>query len=90
MSATSRITVLALMISGVLVMLVGVAVMILARRHDVGVRTLFWAGSNAAAHPERYVRPDFLSTIRVLNLLGVGLFATGAIILAAEAAARLL
>ena len=51
------------------------------RRPGLTNRNLFWAGSDLAAHPERYVRPDRVAIIRRLNFVGVCLFLSGVLIL---------
>jgi hypothetical protein len=90
MSASSRVAVIVLMVGGVLMSIAGTCVATVARRPEITLRALFWAGSDAAAHPERYVKPELLGAVRAVSLLGVGLFATGALILAFHAIAGLI
>lgn len=82
--------VIALMLGGVLASVVSLCITTVARRQDITLRALFWAGSDAAAHPERYVKPEMLGAVKSLNFLGVGLFVTGALIMAFHAIAGLL
>ena len=56
---------------GIGLALVGVITSVLARKPDLTLSQLFWAGSNIAAHPERYVREECVGTVRALNLAGV-------------------
>jgi hypothetical protein len=84
------VAVIVLMLAGVLVSIAGICITTVARRPEITLRALFWAGSDAAAHPERYVKPEQLGAVRAANFLGVGLFATGALILAFHAIAGLL
>jgi hypothetical protein len=52
----------------------------------VSVTTLLWAGSKAAAHPERYVKEERVATVRLINLAGVCLFLAGVLLLVAVSA----
>jgi len=90
MSAGSQAIVLTLMLGGIVVGVVGMCVTAVGRRPDLTLPALLWAGSDLAAHPERYVMPRLLGAVRVLNLLSVGLFSAGALTLAFHAVARLL
>ena len=51
------------------------------RKAGVSAKDLRMAGSNAAAHPERYYRPDRVPLVRVVNYLAVGLFLVGVLIM---------
>lgn len=66
--------------SGVALALVGTLSSFVWRREGVTAGELFWAGSVAALHPGRYVRPDRLTAIRALNTAGGGLAALGVLI----------
>lgn len=74
----------AFMLGGVVLGLIGVVVTGLSRRQGVTWSTLFWAGSTAAAHPERYVKPERVVTVRRINHLAVSLFLVGVLILVAR------
>jgi hypothetical protein len=76
-----RAIVLALFATGVVLVLSGTVSAFVWRKADVTLGALFWAGSGGAAHPERYVRPDKVRVVRVLNLTGVGLFLLGVLVL---------
>jgi hypothetical protein len=77
--------VIALMLSGVTIAMAGMVAAVLWRNDGVTARDLVWAGSTAAAHPERYVRPERLTAVRRLNLTGVALFLIGALLAAGQA-----
>ena len=66
--------------SGVALGVVSAVATFLWRRQGVTAGELFWAGSVAASHPERYVRSDRLTAIRVLNTAGAGFAALGVLI----------
>ena len=72
---------LALLLAGATVAVCGAVAGTVWRREGVKVRDLFWAGSSAAAHPERYVRPERALIVRTLNFLAVGLFLSGVLVL---------
>jgi hypothetical protein len=78
---SDRAIVLALLATGIALALSGTVASFVWRKADVTLGALFWAGSGAAAHPERYVRPDRVRVVRVLNLTGVGLFLMGVLFL---------
>lgn len=80
---------IALMLAGVTVAFCGAVAGTLWRREGVKIRALFWAGSSAAAHPERYVRPDRVRIVRALNLIGVSLFLSGVLVLVGQGLWRL-
>jgi hypothetical protein len=77
---------LALMAAGTGVLLVGAVAAFFWRNRSAGVTTsaIYWAGSSLAAHPERYIRPDRVRAIRVMNLAGVGLFLSGVLVILAH------
>ena len=54
------------------------------RRSGVTTREAWLAGSDLAAHSERYVRPDRVFIVRVLNFAGIGLLLAGVLLLVAE------
>jgi hypothetical protein len=54
------------------------------RKDGVSAGELWLAGSKAATHPERYVRPDRVRVVRVMNYLGVGLWLTGVVVMVAK------
>jgi hypothetical protein len=78
---SDRAIVLALLATGFALALFGTVSAFVWRKAGVTPGALFWAGSSAAAHPERYVRPDKVRVVRVLNLTGVGLFLMGVLVL---------
>jgi hypothetical protein len=47
----------------------------------VSLLKLFWAGSEAGAHPEKYVRQDRVKVVKVLNLAGAFLFMMGVLVM---------
>lgn len=51
------------------------------RRADVPLSALLWAGSQAAIHPERFIRPGRVGAVRVLGAAGVTLFLLGVVAL---------
>ena len=53
------------------------------RREEVTSAALWWAGSDLAAHTERYVRPDRVAVVRALYLAGVGLILAAVVVLVA-------
>jgi len=81
MDPTTRGFALTLMLSGVAAGLGGVVATIAWRKPAVSVRTLLWAGSEAAAHPERYVKEERVAIVRGLNMIGVSLFLLGVLLL---------
>ena len=78
---SGRAIVLALLATGIAFAFSGAVSAFVWRKADVTAGALFWAGSRAATHPERYVRPDKVRVVRVLNLTGVGLFLLGVLAL---------
>jgi hypothetical protein len=44
------------------------------RKPGLTRQAVFWAGSRAAAHPERYVRRDRVWIVRMLSVTGATLF----------------
>ncbi|BDG04636.1 hypothetical protein [Anaeromyxobacter oryzae] len=75
--------ILGLMLTGLVVGLCGALASFSWRKDGVSSRELWLAGSKAAAYPERYVRPDRVLVVRVLNLVGVGLCLAGVLIMVA-------
>jgi hypothetical protein len=51
------------------------------RQPKVSVKELFWAGSDLAAHPERYVLPKAVTPVRRLFLLSVCMWLSGIVAL---------
>jgi hypothetical protein len=78
---SDRAIALALLAAGIALALSGAVSAFVWRKADVTPGALLWAGSRAAAHPERNVRPDKVRVVRVLNLTGVGLFLVGVLFL---------
>jgi hypothetical protein len=72
--------VVALFGSGVALAVFSAGATFVWRRPGLTFGELFWAGSSAAAHPERYVRSDRLTAIRVLNIAGVSLIVASVLI----------
>ena len=83
----SAISVIAVMLAGVLASVLGTCIAIWARRSEMTPGALFWAGSDVAAHPERYVKPGVLGTVRVVYLVAAALLVTGALTLVYHALA---
>ncbi len=82
--------VLGLMLTGVVVLLCGALASFSWRKDDVSGGQLWMAGSRIAAHPERYVRPDRVLVVRVLNYAGIGLCLAGALVMVAATVTPLL
>ena len=78
-----RLLILGLWLTGFVVALCGTLASFSWRKGDVPSGELWMAGSKLAAHPERYVRPDRVLLVRVLNYLGVGLMLAGVLIMVA-------
>lgn len=74
---TGKIIALTLMGSGSVIVLIGGIAATCWRKKEVSRADLFWAGSEAGAHPEKYVRPDRVKVVKVLNLAGAFLFMMG-------------
>jgi hypothetical protein len=51
------------------------------RKDGVSSEELWAAGSNAAAHPEKYFRPDRVPVVRTMSYLGVGLWLAGVVVM---------
>jgi len=51
------------------------------RKEEIGVGALWQAGSEVAAHPERFVRADRARVVQLVYLVGVGLIMASVIIL---------
>jgi hypothetical protein len=69
--------VIGLVTLGVASLLIGTVTSALSRQDSVTLRRWFWAGSDVAAHPERYVRAERVGVVRALGLLGVVLALAG-------------
>jgi len=80
MTAIHRTVALACFLTGIGLALCAVVATHIWRRDGVTGGELFWAGSDLVAHPERYVRPDRVSMVRRLNLIGICLFLSGVFI----------
>jgi hypothetical protein len=72
---------IALLLAGVAVGVLGVLATIAWRRPEQTITNLFWAGSNIAAHPERYVVRERVSIIRAVNMTGVVLWLAGVLVI---------
>jgi len=79
---------IALFLAGTAVGVLGVVGSAVWRRAEQTLGSLFWAGSGLAAHPERYVRADRVSVVRILNMTGVILWLIGVVMILMEAVAR--
>jgi hypothetical protein len=51
------------------------------RKDELTGAMLFWAGSDSAAHPERYVKPQRVFLVRCMNATGVALFLVGIVLM---------
>lgn len=76
--------ILGLMLAGLVLVVCGAMASFSWRKDGVSAGELWLAGSRAAAHPERYVRPDRVPVVRVMNYLGVGLWLTGVVVMVAK------
>lgn len=73
--------VVGLMLTG-LVLLLGCALASFGwRKDEVSAAELWLAGSKAAAHPEKYFRPDRVPVVRTMTYLGVGLWLAGVVVI---------
>ena len=81
MELTLRDLVWIVMLTGVGFLSIGVVLTRLWRKDEITGAMLFWAGSDAAAHPERYVKPQRVFLVRCMNGTGVGLFLIGVIVM---------
>ena len=75
--------VLGLMLTGAAVLLCCGLAAFSWRRDGVSAAELWMAGSRGAADPERYIRPDRVLVVRVLNYIGAGLWLAGVLIVVA-------
>jgi hypothetical protein len=72
---------IAILLAGIAVGLLGVLATIAWRRPGQTIASLFWAGSTIAAHPERYVVPERVAAVRVVNMTGVVLWLVGVLVI---------
>jgi hypothetical protein len=79
-----------LLIGGIALMALGVLMSTAWRKQGVTVSSIFWAGSNLAVHPERYVRGDRVSAVRAVNWAGAILWLSGVLLLLAQGVAQAL
>ena len=77
-------SVLALMLGGCLVLLVGFIATLAWRRPDVTIRNILLSGSDVGARPERYVREGRVRDVSRINLFGVCLFLSGVVVIVVE------
>jgi hypothetical protein len=70
-----------LMLGGCVLLLVGAVVAAASRKTGISLSVVFWAGSDAAVHPERYVEAGRVTLVRWINALGVSLFLAGVLLL---------
>jgi hypothetical protein len=77
MTKDAQTIVVALMLSGIAVNLIGVLAMTIWRKPGVTIGDLVSAGSSAAAHPKTYVKQDRVRVVRILYLTGTAMFLTG-------------
>jgi hypothetical protein len=68
---------------GIALILCGNAAALAWRKQGITVGAFLSAGSTAAAHPERYVRPDRVRIVRVLFVTGVGFVLASVVVLVA-------
>ena len=85
MGLTLTSVVITMMISGVTINLFGVMMAVFWRREGVSLKDLLLAGSQAAAHPDQYVKSEHVVAIRSILICGVGLFLTGTLLIVYEA-----
>lgn len=76
-----KAVVLGLLVGGVAVGLVANAFTIAWRRPDVSIRNILWSGSDIAAHPERYVRAEYVGLVTRVQLFRVCLFLSGVVVI---------
>ena len=80
MTPLIKVLVIAMMLGGAIIAMVGALAAVLWRKNGLASKDLLWAGSAVAAHPERYVRPERIMTVRLVILAGLTLFLLGAIL----------
>ena len=80
-----RTVVLASMLSGVFLALLGAILGVLLRRPEISLTEVLFAGSSLATHPERFVRPSIVKPMKMLNLVGVLLFLLGIVLVLSRA-----
>jgi hypothetical protein len=73
--------VLIVMLTGIGLMFIGVVMTRIWRKDEITSERLFWAGSDSAAHPERYVKPERVFMVQCINLTAVGLFVAGVLVM---------
>ena len=86
MDPITRQVALTLLLSGVVILLAGLAATTAWRKPAISLKSLLWAGSKAAAHPERYVKEERTHVVRGLHALGVSLFLLGVLVLVGASA----
>jgi hypothetical protein len=78
---TGKIIIFTLATSGMFFLVLGAIGATFWRKKEVSLLKLFWAGSEAGAHPEKYVRQDRVKVVKVLNLAGAFLFMMGVLVM---------
>jgi len=81
--APSMNVIVTLALTGFALCICAGVVSLIWRREEVTSAALWWAGSDLAAHPERYVRPDRVAVVRALCFAGVGLILAAVVVLVA-------
>lgn len=81
MEFTLRDVVVIVMLTGIGLLFVGSLMTRIWRKDGVTGATIFWAGSYAAAHPERYVKPHRVFVVKCVNAAGAVLFLVGVLII---------
>ncbi len=79
---------IALLLAGATVGIVGNLMTWAWRRSGQTLASLFWAGSDLAARPERFVRTDRVVVVRITYYAGVLLFLLGVLMHVVEAVRR--
>ena len=72
MTKNAQTVVVALMLSGSAINLIGALAMTVWRKPGATI-----GGSYAAAHPETYVKQNRIKTVRIIHLIGISLFLAG-------------
>ena len=87
---TDTTPILAVLGGGIVLLICSTLATVVWRRADVTIGAILWAGSSAAAHPERYVQPAKVATVRAISMVGAGLFLAGVLVLLVQGVWRLL
>jgi hypothetical protein len=63
-----------LFIISIVITLIGTTLMLMSRKPGVSVADIYWKGSSVFRNLDKYIRPERVSIVRTLNVVGVLLF----------------